>query len=226
MSSGVEDSLPEVEPWPEHQRLGFERESLGFYITGHPLEKFRKELELYVTVDLGHLSELSEGQEVKVAGMKQTMREISTKRGDRMAFLTLEDLAGSAEVIVFSDPFAEAGPILGSEGPFIVQGTVDANGDKPKIKAVKVELLEDYRQRVTSMIQINLTSIGLTAEDLGKLKEVLGRHHGECRVRLRLTIPTKAEAVIDFSDQFKVNSSEEMLNEVEGIFGHSTVTFV
>ncbi len=226
MSSGVEDSLPEVEPWPEHQRLGFERESLGFYITGHPLEKFRKELELYVTVDLGHLSELSEGQEVKVVGMKQTMREISTKRGDRMAFLTLEDLAGSAEVIVFSDPFAEAGPILGSEGPFIVQGTVDANGDKPKIKAVKVELLEDYRQRVTSMIQINLTSIGLTAEDLGKLKEILGRHHGECRVRLRLTIPTKAEAVIDFSDQFKVNSSEEMLNEVEGIFGQSTVTFV
>ena len=82
-------------------------------------------MELYVTVDLGHLSELSEGQEVKVAGMKQTMREISTRRGDRMAFLTLEDLAGSAEVIVFSDPFTEAGPILGSEGPFIVQGTVD-----------------------------------------------------------------------------------------------------
>ncbi|MDF1535953.1 MAG: DNA polymerase III subunit alpha [bacterium] len=226
MAASAEETLPRIEPWPEHQRLAFERECLGFYITGHPLEKFRKELERYVTVDLGRLGELSEGQEVKVAGMKQSMREISTKRGDRMAFLTLEDLTGSAEVIVFSDPFKEAGPILGLDGPFIVQGTVDANGDKPKIKAMKVELLEVYRQRITSMIQINLTSVGLTADDLERLRQVLGRHLGECGVRLRLTIPTKAEAIIDFSDQFKVNSSEEMVHEVERIFGSGTVTFV
>ena len=188
--------------------------------------------------DVERLERAAEALKLKVAGYEGVADVSDTFRGGKREIaltilpeaealgLTLEDLAGSAEVIVFSDPFAEAGPILGSEGPFIVQGTVDANGDKPKIKAVKVELLEDYRQRVTSMIQINLTSIGLTAEDLGKLKNVLGRHHGECRVRLRLTIPTKAEAVIDFSDQFKVNSSEEMLNEVERIFGHGSVTFV
>jgi len=222
----TEEPMPEVEPWSEQQRLAFEKESLGFYITGHPLEKYRRELERYVTSDLGRLPELSEGQEVKVAGMKQSMREISTKKGDRMAFLTLEDLHGSAEVIIFSDAFTKAGPILASEGPFVVQGVVDSNGDKPKIKASEVELLEDYRQRVTSEIQINLSTIGLSRDDLLKLREVLGRHKGDCAVRLKLTIPTKAESVITLSEEFKVGSSDDLVNDVEKIFGSGTVTFV
>jgi DNA polymerase-3 subunit alpha len=226
LDSETEDAMPEVEPWSEQQRLAFEKECLGFYITGHPLEKFRKELERFVTVDLGRLVEMSEGQEVKVAGMKQSMREISTKRGDRMAFLTLEDLHGSAEVIVFADAFTKAGHILTSEGPFVVQGIVDSNGDKPKIKASEVELLEDYRQRVTSEIQINLSTIGLSREDLMKLKEVLGRHKGDCAVRLKLTIPTKAESVIALSEEYKVGASDEMVNDVERLFGTGTVTFV
>ena len=226
LASDSEYSISQVEPWSEQQRLAFEKECLGFYITGHPLEKYRKELERYVTVDLGRLVEMSEGQEVKVAGMKQSMREISTKRGDRMAFLTLEDLHGSAEVIVFSDTFTKAGHILASEGPFVVQGVIDSNGDKPKIKASDVELLEEYRQRVTKEILINLSTIGLSEDDLEKLKNVLVQHKGDCAVRLKLTIPTKAESVIALSDEFKVGSSDEMVNDVERIFGSGTVTFV
>ena len=226
LDPGSEDPMPEVEAWSEQQRLAFEKESLGFYITGHPLEKYRRELERYVTVDLGRLEEMSEGQEVKVAGMKQSMREISTKKGDRMAFLTLEDLHGSAEMIIFSDTFNKTGHILSSEGPFVVQGVVDSNGDNPKIKAIEVELLENYRQKVTSEIQINLSTIGLSRDDLLKLKEVLGRHKGECAVRLKLTIPTKAESVIAMSEEFKVGSSDEMVNDIEKIFGAGTVTFV
>ena len=189
-------------------------------------KKYRKELERYVTVDLGRLVEMSEGQEVTVAGMKQSMREISTKRGDRMAFLTLEDLHGSAEVIVFADAFTKAGHILAMEGPFVVQGIIDSNEDKPKIKASDVELLEEYRQRVTSEILINLSTIGLSGDDLAKLKDVLVKHKGDCAVRLKLTIPTKAESVIALSDEFKVGSSDEMVNDVERIFGTGTVTFV
>jgi len=225
-SSDMEEQMPEVEAWSEQQRLSFEKESLGFYITGHPLEKYRKELERYATIDLGRLDELSEGQEVRVAGMKQSMREISTKKGDRMAFLTLEDLHGSAEMIVFSDVFAKAGHILSSEGPFVVKGIVDPNGDKPKIKASEVELLENYRKRVTNEIQINLSTIGLSREDLIALREVFARHGGNCAVKLKLTIPTKSESMIALSQEFRVGSSDDMVSEIEKIFGSGTVTFV
>ena len=86
--------------------------------------------------------------------------------------------------------------------------------------------MEEYRQRVTSEILINLSTIGLSGDDLAKLKEVLVQHKGDCAVRLKLTIPTKAESVIALSDEFKVGSSDEMVNDVERIFGSGTVTFV
>jgi DNA polymerase-3 subunit alpha len=222
----VHGELPDVEQWSEQQRLLFERESLGFYISGHPMEKYRKEMERYVTVDLGRLDELSEGQEVRVAGMKQSIREINTKKGDRMAFLTLEDLHGNAEVIIFSDVFKEAGPALTSEGPFVLQGVVDSDGEKPKIKAQKLELLEDYRKQITSVIQINLNTVGLSREDLESLREILREHRGECVVKLKLIIPTKSEALISLSDDYRVSSSEELVSEVEKVFGSGTVTFV
>jgi DNA polymerase-3 subunit alpha len=226
MGMSSEEPLPDVEPWSEHERLSFERESLGFYITGHPLEKYQKELERYVTLDLGRLMELTEGQEVMVAGVKQSIKEISTKKGDRMAFLTLEDLHGSVELIIFSEMFKNSSRILDNEGPFIVHGTVDTNGDKPKIRVQQLDLLEDYRQKVTRVIQISLTTLGLTRDDLQKLKTILSRHAGECRVKLKLTIPTKAEAIMDLGESIKVSSSDELVQAVEKDFGTGVVTFL
>ena len=224
---GIENTepLPEVEPWSEHRRLAYEKESLGFFITGHPLDKHRRELERYATVDLGRLGELSDGQEVKVAGIKQSLKEINTKKGDRMAFLTLEDLHGSVELIIFSDVFKEAAAAISSDDPILVEGVVDSNGDKPKVKVHRLELLENYRKKVTSVVQINLTTLGLTNEDLGLLRSILQKHTGDCRVKLRLTIPTKAEAVIWTEDSLRVGASDEMVQEVENRFGSGTVTF-
>ncbi len=224
---GIENTepLPQVQAWSEQQRLAYEKESLGFYITGHPLDKHRKELERYATVDLGRLGELSDGQDVKVAGIKQSVKEINTKKGDRMAFLTLEDLHGSVELIIFADIFKEAAGKISSDDPIFVEGTVDSNGDKPKVIVHKLDLLENYRQKVTSVVQINLTTLGLTKEDLVLLKSILQKYEGECRVKLRLTIPTKAEAVIWAEESLQVGASDEMVQEVENRFGSGTVTF-
>ena len=224
---GIENTepLPQVQTWSEQQRLAYEKESLGFYITGHPLDKHRKELERYATVDLGRLGELSDGQDVKVAGIKQSVKEINTKKGDRMAFLTLEDLHGSVELIIFADIFKEAAGKISSDDPIFVEGTVDSNGDKPKVIVHKLDLLENYRQKVTSVVQINLTTLGLTKEDLVLLKSILQKYEGECRVKLRLTIPTKAEAVIWAEESLQVGASDEMVQEVENRFGSGTVTF-
>ncbi|UCF29883.1 MAG: DNA polymerase III subunit alpha [bacterium] len=217
--------LPEVEPWSEHLRLSYEKDSLGFYISGHPLDKYRADLDRYITTDLGKLGELAEGQEVRVAGIKQSVKEISTKKGDRMAFLTLEDLHGNAELVIFSDVFKESTAILASDQPILVKGVVDSNGEKPKIKVQEIDLLEEYRKKVTEVVQINLSTLGLSRDDLDVLRSILLRHRGDCRVKIRLTIPTKSETIIRVGDDLRVDTSEEMVNEVEGRFGHGSVTF-
>ena len=142
-----------------------------------------------------------------------------------MAFLTLEDLHGSVELIIFADVFKEAAAAISSDDPIFAEGTIDSNGDKPKVKVHKLDLLENYRQKVTSTVQINLTTLGLTKEDLGLLRSILQKHKGDCRVKLRLTIPTKAEAVIWSEDSLRVGASDEMVKEVENRFGTGTVTF-
>ncbi|MEE8547187.1 MAG: DNA polymerase III subunit alpha [bacterium] len=223
--AGVSQGLPDVEPWTEQQRLTYEKESLGFYITGHPLEKYDHEMERYVSSDLSRLAELSDGESVRVAGITQNIKEINTKKGDRMAFVTLEDLHGSAEIIVFSDVFKENSSIILSSDPILVQGILDTSGDKPKVKAQKMYDLESYRKKVTKVVQIDLTTIGLSREDLDSLKDVLKRHEGNCSVKLKLTIPTKAEALIRLGEDFKVSSSEDVVLELEEIFGHGIVTF-
>ncbi len=223
--AGVSQGLPDVEPWTEQQRLTYEKASLGFYITGHPLEKYDHEMERYVTSDLSRLAELPDGESVRVAGIVQNIKEINTKKGNRMAFITLEDLHGSVEIIVFSDVFKENSSIIFSSDPILVQGILDASGDKPKIKSQKMYDLESYRKKVTKVVQIDLTTIGLSREDLDSLKDVLKRHEGNCSVKLKLTIPTKAEAFIRLGENFKVSSSEDVVLELEDLFGSGIVTF-
>lgn len=218
-------NLLDVEQWTEQQRLNFEKESLGFYITGHPLEQYRGEMEKYVTTDLSRLGELSDGALVKVAGIVQSVKEINTKKGDRMAFISLEDLHGGTEVIVFSEVFKECSSIIMSSGPLLVEGTLDTAGEKPKVKAQKIFDLEDYRKKVTNVVQIDLSTVGLSIEDLDSLKEVLGRHEGECRVKLKLTIPTRAEAYIKLGDEYRISSSERVVQDLEELFGSGVVTF-
>jgi DNA polymerase-3 subunit alpha len=224
INTELSELLPDVEPWKEHQRLGYEKESLGFYISGHPLDKYRTDLDRYTTTDLGRLNELADGQEVRVAGIKQSLKEINTKKGERMAFLTLEDLHGNAELIIFADVFKESSGILSSDHPILVQGVVDANGEKPKIKAQKIDLLEDYQKKMTKVVQINLTTLGLSKDDLDALKSILLRYKGDCAVKIKLIIPTKSETIIQAGDELRVESSEEMIREIEGKFGGASVT--
>ena len=96
---------PMVEEWRESQKLSYEKEILGFYITGHPLTRYTETLQDLKTVDIQNLSELEDKENVRLAGMVAALKEINSKKGERMAFATIEDLTGSCEVIIFSDIF-------------------------------------------------------------------------------------------------------------------------
>ncbi len=220
-----EEPLPGVEPWSDHVKLAFEKESLGFYISGHPLDRYRRELERYVTADLGRLDELSEGMEVRVAGMVQGIKAKVTKKGDPMAFVTLEDLHGSVEMVVFPELYREAQGKLSSDLPLVVDGTLDMSSEKPKIRASRLELLGDFRKRTTRSVTLHLTSVGFSRDDFGVLRQVLGRHRGLSPVRVKVRIPGTAEAVLRTAKEITVEPSEAMIADVEKLLGPGAVTF-
>jgi DNA polymerase-3 subunit alpha len=217
--------LPDIEEWHENQLLSFEKETLGFYITSHPLARYEGDIKQFTSEDTASVAQLESGREVKVCGVVSTFKEITTRKGERMAFVTLEDLKGVIEVILFPDVFLPSLPYLKGDEPILVKGILDTGEDASKIKANDVIPFSKIKEKSISRVHINLTTPGLTSELLERLKAVLLAKRGGCPVFLHMIIPNRSETVISLPDEFNVAPSDTMAKEVEEVFGYNIVRF-
>lgn len=218
---------PEIREWPESELLAYEKEALGFFISSHPLVSFEKELKKVSNTDTKEIQNLKDGAEAKIGGVPVALNEIKTKRGDIMAFVTLEDLNGSIEVIVFSELYKKVSAIIKSEQPILVKGkvTMDANNQKFKVKAEDISLLADAAKILPSTVHVSLDISVISKPQLEKLKNILKNHPGKCTTYLHLFIPGQSETIISLPQEFHLNPSEGLSKEVEYLFGSQVMTF-
>ena len=219
------DPLPPLAEWDETHMLRLEKESVGFYITSHPLVRYAEELRNYATANAETLDDVPEDRQVKLCGIIVQQKIITTKRGDKMASLTLEDLHGLFEVLVFPDLYKKTSAILGPDTPLFVTGFVDKGDKGTKVKAIGIEPLANVREQITRRVDICLNSTGLTSQDFQRLKEILLRHRGPCPVFLRLGMPNQTESTIAVDEQVRIKPSDLFVSEVEREFGKGTVVF-
>ncbi|HPQ80804.1 MAG TPA: DNA polymerase III subunit alpha [bacterium] len=217
--------LPDVSEWGERQLLAYEKESLGFYITGHPLASYEEVLGRYATHDTATISDASDNQEVRLGGVSAKLREITTRRGDRMGFVTLEDLKGSAEVVVFSDVYAEATDLIKSDRPFFVIGQADTDGESAKVIAQQIFPIEEVAERLTKSIHFYLSQPEVTPNHLAQLKNVLSRYPGECPGFVHLVVPDRSETVLKLPSEMKLAPNSALVSAVEKLFGHNVTKF-
>ncbi|MBI4697807.1 MAG: DNA polymerase III subunit alpha [Nitrospirae bacterium] len=145
--SAVFETLPEAAEWDEGERLSMEKEALGFYITGHPLNRYKDQLEEFSVIPTHQLQDCSDREDVIIGGIVRASKQIQTKnKGELMAYITVEDLYGTAEIIVFPDLYREAVNILSQESPVIISGQIDKNDKGSKIIAKKIALIQDGKQ--------------------------------------------------------------------------------
>ncbi|MEJ2200480.1 MAG: DNA polymerase III subunit alpha, partial [Desulfuromonadaceae bacterium] len=217
--------LPEMDEWPEKILLGFEKEALGFYITGHPLARHGALIKRFATCDTAGLYERSDKEEVKVCGMVAGLKELTTKKGDRMAFVTLEDLSGFVEMVVFPEVYQASMELLKGEEPLLVSGTLDMGEESCKLLASEVLSLQEVKERLTKRVHFRLTTPGLSESQLQQLKTILGRYRGGCEVLLHLIIPNRSETIIRLPEKLWVSASDEIMDAAEKLFGYNVVTF-
>jgi DNA polymerase-3 subunit alpha len=217
--------LPDVEEWSDKELLQCEKEALGFYITGHPLSRHAADIKNFATCDSAGLADLADKSEVRICGMVAGSKELMTKKGDRMAFVTLEDLAGSVEVVVFPEAFQTAAEYLDTDEPLMVYGTLDAGEENSKILANEIVPLEMVKERQTSKVKIRLSTPGLTEDHLRQLKHTMMRYSGTCKVELKVVIPNRSETSIAAAQELGVAASDEFVQAVEKLFGYNVVTF-
>ncbi len=227
-SESLKDFYPEVEGWSDRELLDFERKYLGFYVTGHPLDRYDSEIALYGVTQSVEITEGKIGRRdtVKVAGMICELRERPLKSGKgRMAFFKVEDKYGEVEGICFSAAYEENEEALKSGEPLLFEGKVAEEGDHEartyRLRLSSVQMLATAREEMVRKVRIVVQAEDISKRQLEKLKSLCEKHSGICKTSIKFEIKDAlgtGTAFIPFPQEYWVEASDDFLMGVERIF--------
>ena len=223
---------PEYDPL---ERLMREKEQLGFYVSGHPLEEYSDIIENYTSASTQTLVEHRIDSEVDVAGMITEVKNITTRKGDPMAVIGLEDLEGAIEVVIFPDAYKTAGDLV--EGRVVwIRGKVnvnqnsrnwrsengDAEREERQIQADRVIDIESVSEQQTSALEVTIPESDVeNVEKLERLQEIARANKGDLDLILRLMSPRYGEVIARCGKKYSVADEPQVIKQIEGLFGEN-----
>ncbi|MFP4256554.1 MAG: DNA polymerase III subunit alpha [Desulfobacterales bacterium] len=218
-------SVEDIPEWDEKHLLELEKEAIGFYITGHPLDEYRDLMEKYANVDALSIKEdrTSDQDIVRIGGIIKNIKTIMTKKGDPMAFVDIEDIHGAVEVTVFPKLYATVQDLLAIDTPVFVQGQVQKNENSAKILADSVVRIDEAETKWAASLHIRVDTESVQEETLGDLLGVLQKYPGPCRGFLHVCIPAKTETVISLPEEMKLKAGVDLRQEVNSLLGYDAV---
>lgn len=215
--------------WPILQKLQHERESLGSYISGHPLERFRKSLKR-IAISTDDFKQRKKGEVVSLGGMVTALKLKNTKKGDRYASFVLEDELGTIEALVWPDVYKQCQDTLHEEQPLIFRGRADISDERCVLIVDSVKLLEAIRnEKVTSAHLVisakvaNQKNSGPLRVTIERLKEIFHRYPGNLPVFAYYELAGSRQKVIL---PIMIEPCEEVCEAVEELFGETALSFI
>ena len=205
-------ALERVPEWPQLEALNHERLNLGFYFSGHPLDKYRRQIQDCADLDLGALGEASTERLFTVIGLLKEVKEIVTKNGRRMAFAALEDLRGSVELVVFADVFEKSRALLAVDRVVAAVGRLDRSRGDPKLKVERLLPPEDLAPRPPRAVHVRFACIAADEQEFLRLRDLMVGKPGDCAVYFHIRGDgAGGEIVIKASPQLALAAAEDVL---------------
>ncbi|VAX21488.1 DNA polymerase III alpha subunit [hydrothermal vent metagenome] len=225
-SSGVAVKIIDRPEWGEREKLAYEKEALGFYISGHPLSEYTRDLKLFATCQAANLEKARSSGEARFGGVIISRRIQTTKKGKTMAYLIIEDLTGSIEVLLWPKLYKKSVELIESDEPIFIKGKVEIDEEKGTSKVIADDIMtfEDARERFTNCVHVRMSTPGLEEETLMELKEIFEKRRGKCPAILHFMVPGKGELVMVASSS-PVKAEESLIEEVENLLGAESVSF-
>ena len=232
------DVYPQVTEWTSQETLAFEKEALGFYITGHPLDKFDRVLNRITSGTISVLKEKAQPGEIKMGGVVSALKLRNTKKGDRYANFNLEDKTGFIEVITWPDTYKRSAELLGADDPIFVKGRLEVGEERMQVIANEVVLLAEAAKNQKNghangngksngngeKIHLYVRESEVSADELVRLRDTLLDYPGPATVYLHMLASANGETIIELPEQVRIASSQELTATVERLFG-SRVSF-
>ncbi|MGH9729880.1 MAG: DNA polymerase III subunit alpha [Candidatus Acidiferrales bacterium] len=182
----AQNILPEADDWSEDEQLAGEHSVLGFYVSGHPLDKYAGRLKEMGTVELGALEARHNGEELAIAGIITQTRSMRSKRGARWAICNLQDRTGGMEVLVFPESFQKFEHLLRPATPLLVRGRINVEEVGTRFVATEIRLLDKVVDRSPSLLRVRVDLRAVDTGTLDQLQKVLAERPGRCRVAFEL----------------------------------------
>jgi DNA polymerase-3 subunit alpha len=243
-------ALPHAAPWSEGEQLAFEKETLGLYWSGHPVDRFARELRELGAKSTGELAEqppsAARGDawgrsgpkptepDTAIGGIIAACRQLKTRKGDRMAVFTIEDAQGTVEAIAFPDVYQRAATLVEPGTLVLLRGKLERDDETVRVLASEIAPLESVRERVAHEVAIRV-AVPAGREMFETLGEIFSRHRGDRRVSFEIEVPRgerspgvmetgKLRVRADVSSQIRVRPSATLIAEVEQVVGAGAVS--
>ncbi|QNN53076.1 DNA polymerase III subunit alpha [Nocardioides mesophilus] len=217
---GLSVAPPDIDEWDKTTLLGHERDMLGLYVSDHPLLGLEHILSNGTDCTIGQLlldEERPDGSTVTISGLLTSVQRKITKRGDAWAMVTVEDLEGAIDVLLFPSAYQLASTLLIEDAIVTVKGRVSRSKDQPELHGQEVSV-PDLSEGPSGPVVISMPSTRCTPPVVEQLKEVLGTHPGVTEVRLRLMTKT-ATTVLRLDDRLRVAPSPELFADLKALLG-------
>jgi DNA polymerase-3 subunit alpha len=220
--SPVKQTTTEIKEWPEPQLLSFEKEMIGFYISGHPLARYARQLKRFTSSQIDGLPLHKDQDTVKLIGMITKIKHTVTRaKQEKMAILKLEDLKAIVEVLVFPKTFQKVSRYLQPNSVVMVRGRLNLKEEAPKILADDLFPIEEVYKLITGLT-VNVSGIRDTL--FSSLRDLLMSFPGKTPVFLHLDTPAKSRVQLLVGENLFVAPSEQLINGIEELLGEEKLT--
>ena len=217
--------LPQAEPLTEVEQLAFEKEALGLYLSGHPVDRFADGLRAAGVTRIEEL--VSSEASIAIAGIISQCRSLTTRKGAPMAVITLEDRGGSLEAVIFPETYAKYRSLVEVDGLVVASGKLEKDDESARLVVTEIRLVETVVHSGPRVMAIHLTTPPHDQQTVEALAELFGRHRGTNRVSLDIELwqepqPMKVTAELA---QTRIRPSETLVAEVERLCGKGSVSW-
>lgn len=223
-----EPKLKEARPWTNMERLKKERELIGFYLSGHPLDRFRDDISLFCSHNLSteSIGGLADRTNVTIAGIINSTKRITDKKGRPFAFFNVEDEYGTSEVIAFSNTFDQYMNLIMPDTLVVIEGSVDTRSGVPKVIANVIDRIENLREKNQSRIQLRLKiyTEEISTDELKTIARLFEENRGKTPVAFDVISPNNPRLKMR-SRQFAIDPADVLVRELRSIVGEEKVVF-
>lgn len=204
------------------ERLKGEKDTLGLYLTGHPIDEYEGEIRRFARQRIIDLKPARDTQ--TVAGMIIALRVMKNKKGDKMGFITLDDRSGRIEASLFADAFHSAQSLLQTDAMVVVEGEVsndDFSGGL-RLRVKRVMSMEDARTNLAESLRLKVHTDALKGDQLRWLGDLFKRHRGACPITMEYT-RNDAKALLQFGESWRIDPADSLIQALRDQFGRDNV---